>query len=619
MEHADLAAFRPSAVRAAWYVAAFLPVGFPVLRAAWAALRGGDWFSEFTLMLLASVGAFCIGEYPEAVAVMLFYAVGEKLQDRAVDTAQARIRSLIDLRPDTATVVRAGQCTCRQTPCTCGRGRTELPAAQVRPGEHIEVVAGGRVPLDGSLLSESAVFDTAALTGESLPRTLRRGGAVAAGMIATERPALLRVEKPYGESALARMLDLVREAADRKAPAELFIRRFARRYTPFVILAAAAIALLPPLFGLLTGTPVGGFAPWLYRALVFLVVSCPCALVVSIPLGYFSGIGVASRRGILFKGGNYLDVMARVNAVVFDKTGTLTRGEFSVTGCEATSAATGAGGLPELLAAVEAHSRHPLARAVTAWAAEQGIAVPAATDVEELAGLGMRAVVNGHTVLAGNARLLTQGGAAVPEDDKDGAMQILCAVDGRYAGRIFLEDRPRPEAAEAVAALRREGVDHIGILSGDRRGVVARLAAALGIDRYRGDLLPEGKVEAVERLKEEKGRVVAFVGDGINDAPVLAASHVGIALGAAGADAAVETADVVIQSAGVEKVAEAMRIGRTTRRVVRLNIALAIGVKAAVLIAGALGAVSMWGAALSDTGVALVCVAHTFAIHRLTK
>lgn len=598
--------FAHRAVRALWYLAAFLPVGLPILRQAWEALRERDWMNEFTLMLLASVGAFCIGEYPEAVAVMLFYAVGEKLQDKAVGTAQARIQSLIDLRPETATVLRDGQ-------------RTELRAAEVQPGEEIEVVAGGRVPLDGILLSAHALFDTAALTGESLPCQKKEGEAVAAGMIATGSPVRIRVEKPYTESTLARMLDMVRDAASRKAPAELFIRRFSRRYTPCVLALAVLLALLPPLYGLWSGTPVGGFEPWLYRALVFLVVSCPCALVVSIPLGYFSGIGLASRRGILFKGGNYLDAMARVNTVVFDKTGTLTRGEFAVVRHESTSAAKALGGLPALLAAIEAHSNHPLARAVTDWARAQDAPALAVGNVEELPGLGMRAEAGGMRILAGNTRLLQQSGVAVPDGLPAEGAAILCAVGTDFAGYVLLEDAARPEAAGAVADLRKTGVDYIGILSGDREPAVARLAQQLGIGHYNGGLLPEGKVQAMESLKAKKGHVTAFVGDGINDAPVLAASHVGIALGAAGSDAAVETADVVIQSAGVEKVAEAIRIGRATRRIVRFNIAFALGVKAAVLLAGALGGVNMWEAALADTGVTLICVANIFLMQRQNK
>lgn len=606
LEWRDAAFFKPQGVRALWYAAAFLPVGIPVLRKAWEALLAREWMNEFTLMLLAAAGAFCIGEYPEAVAVMLFYAVGEKLQDKAVGKAQARIRSLIDLRPETATVVRDGT-------------RTQRPAAEVVPGEEIEVVAGGRVPLDGRLLSDHAVFDTAALTGESLPQPKGRGEAVAAGMIAVGSPVRIRVEKPYRESALARMLDMVRDAAARKAPAELFIRRFARRYTPCVLALAAMLALLPPLYGHLSGTDVGGSGVWVYRALVFLVVSCPCALVVSIPLGYFSGIGLASRRGILFKGGNYLDTMARVDTVVFDKTGTLTQGRFSVVGHSATAAADPFGGLPALLAAIEAHSNHPLARAVVSWAQAQGTTAPDVTHVEELPGLGMRAEAGGLRILAGNTRLLAEGGVELPGGVPEEGAAILCAVGREYAGHVLLEDTVRPEAAAAVAALKREGVGYIGILSGDRAGTVARLAHRLGIGHFRGGLLPEGKVEAMESLKAEKGRVTAFVGDGINDAPVLVASHVGIALGAAGSDAAVETADVVIQSAGVEKVAEAIRIGRATSRTVRFNIALALGVKAAVLLAGAFGEVNMWEAALADTGVTLLCVANIFVLHSRTK
>ena len=588
-----------------WYVVAFLPVGLPVLRDAGAEIRRGSVFNEFTLMLLASLGAFYIGEYPEAVAVMLFYAVGEKFQERAVARARRSISALVDLRPATVCVLREG------------RGLTVKPE-EVRPGEVIEVPAGGRLPLDGTLLEAAADFDTAALTGESEPRAVAAGGAVAAGMIALGRAVRVRVEKPYADSALSRILRMVEEASERKAPAENFIRRFARIYTPVVIALAVAIVALPWLYGRLDAGYAYDFDQWLYRGLVFLVISCPCALVVSVPLSYFSGIGVASRRGLLFKGGNYLDVAARVNTVVFDKTGTLTRGRFEVVEVEA-AAGFGRNDLLSLAGSAESVSTHPVARAVAGAAEAAGLRPSRPERVEEVPGRGIVARTGGHEVLAGNLRLLQERGvdcaaaAGNPE-----LTQVFCAVNGRYAGSLSLEDAPKDDAARAVADLKRLGIRELCILSGDKQPVVSRLARRLGISRCFGGLLPEGKVEHVRELVARPGRVVAFVGDGVNDAPVLALSHLGVAMGGAGSDAAVETADVVVQSDRPSKLAEAIRIGRATGRVARVNIGFAIGVKVLVMLLGAMGMASLWAAVLADTGVALLCVANVFSIAPLS-
>lgn len=604
---AGAAFFAPGWVRLLWYVVAFLPVGWPVACEAFGEMRRGDVFNEFSLMLLASVGAFYIGEYPEAVAVMLFYAVGERFQERAVARARRGIRALVEMKPATVAVWRGGE-------------RLGVAPEDVRPGEVVEVPAGGRLPLDGRLLDEAAYFDTAALTGESEPRAVAAGGSVAAGMIALGRAVRVEVERPYEDSALARILRMVEEAAERKAPAELFIRRFARIYTPVVMALAVAIVALPALYGLVAGTAfVYDFPTWLYRGLVFLVISCPCALVVSVPLSYFSGIGVASRRGILFKGGNYLDVAARVNTVVFDKTGTLTRGRFEVAAVEP-APGTAVADLLAAAAAAESASTHPVARAVVRAAAAAGCRPARPARVEELPGRGIRAVVGGREVLAGNLRLLAESGvdtAGAPAGDD--TTQVLCAVDGRYAGCLSLDDAPRDDAPAAVQALHALGIGELGILSGDKEPVVARLARRLGIGRWQGGLLPEGKVAAVERLVADPSRVVAFVGDGVNDAPVLAMSHLGVAMGGAGSDAAVETADVVVQSDRPSKLAEAIRIGRATALVARVNIAFALGVKLLVMVLGALGMASLWMAVLADTGVALLCVANVFSIARVAR
>lgn len=578
------------------FVLAYLPVGLPVLKEAWEEVARGDVFNEFTLMIVATIGAFGIGEYPEAVAVMLFYSVGEYFQDRAVGRAQRDIRALVNLRPDTATVVSpAGE-------------RTVKKAEEVAVGEEIEALPGERLPLDGELLTSFASFDTAALTGEAEPRTYKAGGEVQAGMIVIGKAVRVRVVRPAAKSALQRILNLVQDAAARKSRTEQFIRRFARIYTPAVMLLALLIAVAPPL------AQGGGWSLWLYRALVFLVISCPCALVVSVPLAYFRSIGVASARGILFKGGNYLDAAAKVTHVVFDKTGTLTTGRFAVESVRALPPFS-PDTLLATLAAVERGSTHPIARAVAERA--KSLDVPQASDIEELPGRGLRANVGGRTVLAGNARLLSEAGIGVdaPADD-EGCTVIYCAADGRYAGSVALADQPKEGAAEAVEQLRRTGVKSVAVLSGDRRAVVERLARGLGIDAWHADLMPEGKVERFKEIKQAARGNVAFVGDGVNDAPVIALSDVGFAMGGAGADAAVETADVVIQQDNPQRVADAIRIGRNTRRTAKANIALALGVKAAVMLAGALGMASLWAAVLADTGVALLCVANTYFIRK---
>lgn len=589
------------------FVLAYLPVGLPILKEAGEEIAKGDIFNEFTLMVLATVGAFAIGEYPEAVAVLLFYSVGEYFQDRAVGRARRDIQSLVNLRPDTAIVIDHD-----------GR-RTNMKPEAVEVGSVIEVVAGERVPLDGTLLTERADFDTAALTGEAEPRSIDAGGEVAAGMIAIGRVVRVRVLRPYAKSALQRIMTMVEDAASRKSHAEMFIRRFARVYTPVVIALAALIALVPPL--LAGGT---GWTVWLYRALVFLVISCPCALVVSVPLAYFRGIGVASRMGILFKGGNYLDAVARLSHVVFDKTGTLTTGQFVVSQVTcAKGEAVGADNLLRMVAAVERKSTHPVARAIVAAADSKGdtqanaASALVADMVEEEPGLGLRGMVAGHELLVGKAALLEAHGIDTGKTKTTtGDTMVYCGMDGHYAGMIALGDQPRPEAAKGIERLHALGIKRTCVLSGDRSAAVERLAQTLGVDEWHADLLPEGKMEQMQRIKQQCADTgkVAFVGDGINDAPVLAMSDVSFAMGGAGSDAAVETADVVIQSDNPSRVADAIMIGRRTRSLVRYNIALALGIKVAVMLAGALGYASLWAAVLADTGVALLCVANTYAI-----
>lgn len=583
-----------------WFLLAFLPVGFPVMVEVWKSIRQKDIFNEFSLMLLATIGAFCIGEYPEGVAVMLFYSVGERVQHRAVDRARRNIRRLLDVRPEKALVLRQG------------KEQSVFPG-EVEVGEMIMVKPGERIPLDGLLQEEYALFDTSALTGESLPRTINRGEEVLAGMIVSGQAIRLKVTKPYEQSALARILALVQDASERKAPAELFIRRFARIYTPVVFLLALSIMLLPALVAAFHPGFDYFFKDWAYRGLVFLVISCPCALVISVPLGYFGGIGAASRKGILFKGGNYLDAITHVNTVVFDKTGTLTTGHFQVSSMEADTVSSQR--LLSILLTLEEKSTHPVAQAVTRYALQEGAGRIGVTHLQEYPGYGLEGVIEGKNVLVGNIRLLTDRGITVPAGISERvATVVVCAIAGKYAGHLLLSDTLKADAVEAIGRLKQLHIDNIQLLSGDKKEIVAIFAKTLGIRHARGGLLPEDKAAYLEKLNAEAGVSAAFVGDGMNDAPVLALSDVGIAMGGLGSDAAIESADVVIQTDQPSKVATAISIGRTTRRIVKQNIAGAIGVKSLILIAGACGFVTLWAAVFADVGVALLAVLNSVRI-----
>ena len=587
-------------VEVLWFLLAFLPVGFPVMVEVWKSIRQKDIFNEFSLMLLATIGAFCIGEYPEGVAVMLFYSVGERVQHRAVDRARMNIRRLLDVRPEKALVLRQG------------KEQSVFPG-EVEVGEMIMVKPGERIPLDGLLQEEYALFDTSALTGESLPRTINRGEEVLAGMIVSGQAIRLKVTKPYEQSALARILALVQDASERKAPAELFIRRFARIYTPVVFLLALSIMLLPALVAAFHPGFDYFFKDWAYRGLVFLVISCPCALVISVPLGYFGGIGAASRKGILFKGGNYLDAITHVNTVVFDKTGTLTTGHFQVFSMEADTVSSQR--LLSILLTLEEKSTHPVAQAVTRYALQEGAGRIGVTHLQEYPGYGLEGVIEGKNVLVGNIRLLTDRGITVPAGISERvATVVVCAIAGKYAGHLLLSDTLKADAVEAIGRLKQLHIDNIQLLSGDKKEIVAIFAKTLGIRHARGGLLPEDKAAYLEKLNAEAGVSAAFVGDGMNDAPVLALSDVGIAMGGLGADAAIESADVVIQTDQPSKVATAISIGRATRRIVKQNIAGAIGVKSLILIAGACGFVTLWAAVFADVGVALLAVLNSVRI-----
>ncbi|GAB6950572.1 heavy metal translocating P-type ATPase [Hoylesella timonensis 4401737 = DSM 22865 = JCM 15640] len=561
----------------AWYLLAFAFVGLPVMKEAWETALKGDVFSEFMLMTIACIGAFAIGEYPEGVAVMLLYCIGEALQDRAVDRARDNIQELIAFRPTVAKVVVQGK-------------MIEKSPEEVQVGDILEVKAGDRVPLDGKLVSASAAFNTAALTGESLPRTFETGGEVLAGMIAVDAVSHLEVVRPASESAVSRILNMVESAAERKAPTELFIRRFARIYTPIVIGLALLTVVCPYLYSIFDSQYSYIFTDWFRRALVFLVISCPCALVISVPLSYFAGIGLASKHGILFKGSNYLDAITEVDVVAFDKTGTLTTGEFavqSVVGLDQEALQT--------VAAMEKSSNHPIAQAILKYCpTEENI------SSQDIAGYGLK----NDEWLVGNLKLLDREQVSYADALRSIPETVVAvARKGKYMGHIILADTIKEDAKKAISDLpvRAE------MLSGDRQELVTKVAADLGISHAYGDLLPDGKVLHLQNVKKA-GERVAFVGDGINDAPVLALSDVGIAMGGLGSDMAIETADVIIQTDQPSKVACAMRIGRYTRRIVNQNIALALGVKAVVMLLGLLGFANLWMAVFADSGVALLAV-----------
>lgn len=578
-----------------WYALAFIPVGLPVIREAIHSIFSGDYFNEFTLMTLACLGAFCIGEYPEAVGVMLFYSIGEAMQHGAVDRATRSISRLIDSRNEKTMVVRDG-------------ALISVSPESIDVGEIIEVHPGQRALLDGLLLSESALFDTSALTGESIPREIRQNDEVLAGMIPLQRNVRIKTTRRYTQSALAKIMSMVSEASSRKARTEIFIRRFAHIYTPIVFVLALLVVVLPALYGVVNHGFQYIFTDWLYRALVLLVISCPCALVISIPLGYFAGIGAASRAGILFKGGNYLDAIAKIKSIAFDKTGTLTTGCFAVEAieCKAMNQLE----MLALMASAESASTHPLAKTLVKYVNECGFSIPTLDSATEKAGYGVHASVCGRNVVVGSTKLLSSMTITYPSYiDNLSKATIVCAVDGQYIGYVALSDTIKSDAVEAISQLRTLGVENIAILSGDRQVFVNSVAETLNIDEAYGELLPQGKADFISRHNN-----IAFVGDGINDAPVLALSNVGIAMGGLGSDVAIESADVVIQTDSLSRVATAIKIGRSTRAIITQNIVGAIIIKIAILALGATGYASLWAAVFADVGVALLAVANSVRI-----
>jgi Cd2+/Zn2+-exporting ATPase len=577
------------------YVPAYIPVGFPVMKEAWEMVLQKNFFNEYSLMFIATTGAFVIGEYPEGVAVMLFYAVGELFEDSAVDKARGNIKALLDLRPQTATVMRNG-------------AWTEVSPEDIKPGETIMVKAGGKIPLDGILLSPGCSFNTSALTGESRPKAIQTGEPVLAGMLSIGSAIEIKATKAFKDSSLARILEMVQDALTRKAPTELLIRKFARIYTPVVFALALLIVFVPYFVA-----PDYVFKVWFYRALIFLVISCPCALVISVPLGFFGGIGAASRAGILFKGANFLDMMTKVDTVVMDKTGTLTKGVFQVQKVVVAPPFTPETFLPTV-SALESRSTHPAAKAIVAACLP---AMPIVDHVEELAGLGIKGNVDGDEVLAGSRKLMQKYDIAYDTAiDSVVDTVVVAAINGRYAGYITIADEIKEDAAEAIKEMHEQGITQTVMLSGDSEAITQKVAKIIGIDKAFGNLMPEDKVKHVEKLKAAS-RTVAFVGDGINDAPVLALSDVGIAMGAMGSDAAIEVADVVIQTDQPAKIATAIRIAKATKQIVAQNIILALSVKLLIMGLGVAGIATMWGAVFADVGVALLAILNAVRILKM--
>lgn len=596
VDYFDTFPFFEGWVRVVWYTVAYIPVGFPVIREGWKSIKNGDFFTEFFLMSIATLGAFAIGEYPEGVAVMLFYAVGELFQNAAVNRAKGNIKALLDVRPNEALVYRDGDFV-------------SVNPETVEIGEKIQVRVGEKVPLDGILLSEKGSFNTAALTGESKPDTIAKGDTVFAGSINLDGVIEIETTKEFKDSSIARILDMVQNATARKSKTELFIRKFAQIYTPIVVFLAIGLTFLPYFF-----VDDYVFRDWLYRALIFLVISCPCALVISIPLGYFGGLGAASKNGILFKGASFLDAMTQVNTVVMDKTGTVTKGVFKIK--EVKAIGWNETEFMQYLMAMEEQSTHPIAKAILEYKAEGEDFE--ATDVSEVAGKGLKGTVNGKTVLVGNKALMNFNSIEVPSET-DGIVEsiVMVSIDGKFVGYVTIADELKDDAHRAIKQIRDAGISRIIMLSGDKNSITQKVAKELNIDWAKGGLLPEDKLNEVEELKKQPETKVAFIGDGINDAPVLAASGVGIAMGGLGSDVAIETADVIIQTDQPSKIARAIQIGRSTRRIVWQNIGLAFGVKVIVLILGAGGLSTMWEAVFADVGVALLAILNAVRLQKM--
>ena len=590
------------AVSLALYFAAYLLVGLSVLREAVENLLHGEFFGEEFLMAVATVGAVCMGEYPEAVAVMILFQLGEFLEGKAVGRSKRSIRKLMDVRPDTATVLRDGK-------------QVAVEAKSVAVDEIICVAPGERVALDGVVVSGSSFVDTSALTGESVPREVLVGSEIFAGSVNQSGVLEIKVTKPFAQSTVSRVLDLVEHAQEKKAKAQKFISRFSKVYTPVVCLLALIVAVLPPLVF------KAEWNTWIYRALMFLVVSCPCALVISVPLTFFAGIGLASRNGVLVKGSSYLELLSKMSVTVFDKTGTLTKGVFEVTAVHPVDAERVAA--DQLLAYAthaEYYSKHPISRSlkiVHHCAACENLRLE---NAEEISGHGVRAVVEGKTVIAGSLRFVEESGVTgiTPCHEDDRGTVVHVAVDGVYAGHIIISDVAKDDAVQAVSLLKKQGVKKTVLLTGDTESAAAAVAERIGIDEVHAQLLPQDKVTCLETLiaQKENKKAVGFVGDGINDAPVLTRADIGIAMGGIGSDAAIEAADVVIMDDKPSKVALAVKVSKQTMRIVWQNIILALGVKVAIMVLSMLGLTNMMLAIFGDVGVMMLCVANSLRLNR---
>lgn len=570
-------------IRFIGFLLVYLFIGFDVIKQAALNITRGQLFDENFLMAIATIGAMLIGEYPEAVAVMLFYQVGEYFQGFAVNQSRKSIRALMEIRPEVAHVETEA-------------GLVTTQPERVMIGEHVFVKPGERVPLDGKVISGQSLVDTSALTGESVPKEVFEGESVLSGFININQPLVVEVEKNYQNSTISKLLELVENASSKKAPAENFITKFARYYTPVVVVLAVLLAILPPLV-----LPNTGFDEWIYRALTFLVISCPCALVISVPLSFFGGIGGASKMGVLVKGSNYLELLAHTDTMVFDKTGTLTKGDFSVQSIETTMFEPL---FMQYVASVEQYSTHPIAQAILAD--YEGALLP--TDqMEEVLGEGIKAVVDGKVVLVGNHKLFTRYNIAFPVNQAVGTL-VYVAIDQQYVGSIVIADSIKEDAKAALQKLKKLGVKQIVMLTGDAQAIATHIGNELGIDTVYSELLPQDKVAKLEQILTNASQKTAFVGDGINDAPVLARADVGIAMGGLGSDAAIEAADVVIMNDEPGKIADAIRLSRKTLKIVKQNIIFAIGIKSVVLILGAFGIATMGDAVFADVGVTVLAV-----------
>ncbi len=588
------------------FTAAYLTIGWDII---WKAVRNiahGQVFDENFLMAIASIGAMVIGEYSEGAAVMIFYQVGELFQSVAVGKSRRSIAEMVDINPEYANVERGGEVS-------------EVSPEEVAKGEIIVIRPGERIPLDGRIISGSSELNTAALTGESALRSVTEGDEIISGCINTSGLLRVEVSRPYSDSTVARILELVENSSENKAKTENFITKFARIYTPIVVFSAIALAIIPgAVTAALSGwTDFSGWSEWVYRALTFLVVSCPCALVISVPLSYFGGIGGASRHGIMIKGANYLEQLAKARTFVFDKTGTLTKGSFSVT--EIVPSGITEERLLEICAAAESYSTHPIAQSILAEAEKRSLSA-AAENAQEVAGFGVKAVINGETALVGNHRLMERENIPAPAVDSPGTV-IYCALSGKFAGYLVICDEIKPGTPGAIAELKSLCGAETVMLTGDRRSAAAAVAEAAGIDRVHAELLPDGKVAKVEALCREKSpkTALAFVGDGMNDAPALARADVGIAMGAMGSDAAIEAADIVLMNDNIESLPLAVRIARKTHRIVMQNIILAIGVKVLIMILTAFGIANMWLAVFGDVGVAVIAILNAMRAMRIKK